>query len=46
MLDASIFQQGNLAQIDRYTLLLVMVFAGQALFSGLQNYLFARSGEG
>jgi subfamily B ATP-binding cassette protein MsbA len=46
MLDASIFEQGNLAQIDRYTLLLVLVFAGQALFSGLQNYLFARSGEG
>ncbi len=46
MLDASIFEQGNLAQIDRYTLLLVLVFAGQAVFSGLQNYLFARSGEG
>lgn len=46
MLDASIFQQGNLAQIDRYTLLLVLVFAGQAVFSGLQSYLFARSGEG
>lgn len=46
MLDASIFEQGNLAQIDRYTLLLVLVFAGQALFTGLQNYLFARSGEG
>ncbi len=46
MLDASIFEQGNLAQIDRYTLLLVGVFAGQALFSGLQNYLFARAGEG
>lgn len=45
MLDASIFE-GNLAQIDRYTLLLVLVFAGQALFTGLQNYLFARSGEG
>ncbi|WP_036258455.1 ABC transporter ATP-binding protein [Meiothermus cerbereus] len=46
MLDTSIFEQGNLAQIDRYTLLLVLVFAGQAVFSGLQNYLFARSGEG
>lgn len=46
MLDASIFEQGNLTQIDRYTLLLVLVFAGQALFTGLQNYLFARSGEG
>jgi len=46
MLYTSIFEQGNLAQIDRYTLLLVLVFAGQAVFSGLQNYLFARSGEG
>lgn len=46
MLDASIFEQGNLAQIDRYTLLLIGVFAGQALFSALQGYLFARAGEG
>ncbi|GIW25560.1 ABC transporter ATP-binding protein [Meiothermus sp.] len=46
MLDASIFEQGNLAQIDRYTLLLIGVFAGQALFSALQSYLFARAGEG
>ncbi len=46
MLDASIFEQGNLGQIDRYTLLLIGVFAGQALFSALQGYLFARAGEG
>lgn len=46
MLDASIFEQGNLGQIDRYTLLLIGVFAGQALFSALQSYLFARAGEG
>jgi len=46
MLDASIFRQGDLSQIDRYTLLLILVFAGQAVFSAVQNYLFARAGEG
>jgi len=46
MLDASIFRQGDLVQIDRLTLLLILVFAGQALFTGIQNYLFARAGEG
>jgi ATP-binding cassette, subfamily B, bacterial MsbA len=45
LLDTSILK-GGLDQIDRYTLLLVGVFAGQALFTGVQNYLFARAGEG
>ncbi|WP_299428362.1 ABC transporter transmembrane domain-containing protein [uncultured Meiothermus sp.] len=46
LLDTSIFRQDDLGQIDRYTGLLLLVFAGQALFGGVQNYLFARAGEG
>ncbi|GGJ27558.1 ABC transporter ATP-binding protein [Deinococcus roseus] len=44
LIDAS-FLEANLGQLNRILPILLGVFAGQAIFTGIQNYLVARSGE-
>ncbi|WP_018467118.1 ABC transporter ATP-binding protein [Calidithermus timidus] len=40
------FLEANLARLDQLLFVLLGVFAGQAVFSGVQSYLVARAGEG
>lgn len=44
LIDAS-FLEANLNQLNRILPILLGVFAGQAVFTGVQNYLIARAGE-
>ncbi|GEM44665.1 ABC transporter ATP-binding protein [Deinococcus cellulosilyticus] len=44
LIDVS-FLEANLDQLNRILPILLGVFAGQAIFSGIQNYLIARTGE-
>lgn len=48
LVDASFLRIGSAdtAQLDRTVLLLLLVFALQAAFTGLQSYLLSRTGEG
>ncbi|WP_027891003.1 ABC transporter ATP-binding protein [Calidithermus chliarophilus] len=45
LIDVS-FLEANLARLDQLLFVLLGVFAGQAVFSGVQSYLVARAGEG
>lgn len=42
----STFLEANISQLNRYLGILLLVFAGQAIFTGLQSYMVSRAGEG